>query len=117
MEKKNIDSPKITLNFLIWVGGVFMLLLFAFLAHFVWRVIWVAATSYTTGCAPTPQPICLQRTLVEILNISGTKKAAPFLGPHFQEVKSWWATVRKGNASIRSSRWNETSGNGDERKE
>jgi hypothetical protein len=28
-----------TLSFLIWVGGVFMLLLFAFLAHFVWRVI------------------------------------------------------------------------------
>jgi hypothetical protein len=28
-----------TANFLIWVGGVFMLLLFAFLAHFVWRVL------------------------------------------------------------------------------
>ena len=27
-----------TLNFLIWVGGVFMLLIFALLAHFVWRI-------------------------------------------------------------------------------
>ena len=39
MDKKEIDSPKMTLNFLIWMGGVFMLLLFAFLAHFVWKVI------------------------------------------------------------------------------
>jgi hypothetical protein len=38
MDKKEINSPKMTLNFLIWVGGVFMLLLFAFLAHFVWRI-------------------------------------------------------------------------------
>jgi hypothetical protein len=38
MDKKEINDPKMTLNFLIWVGGVFMLLLFAFLAHFVWRV-------------------------------------------------------------------------------
>jgi len=27
-----------TLNFLIWVGGVFMLLIFALLAHFVWKI-------------------------------------------------------------------------------
>jgi hypothetical protein len=27
-----------TLNFLIWVGGVFMLSLFGLLAHFVWHV-------------------------------------------------------------------------------
>ena len=38
MDKKQINDPKMTLNFLIWVGGVFMLLLFAFLAHFVWRL-------------------------------------------------------------------------------
>jgi hypothetical protein len=38
MDKKEINSPKLTLNFLIWIGGVFMLLLFAFLAHFVWRL-------------------------------------------------------------------------------
>jgi hypothetical protein len=38
MDKKEINDPKMTLNFLIWVGGVFMLLLFAFLAHFVWRI-------------------------------------------------------------------------------
>lgn len=39
MGKKQINDPKVTLNFLIWVGGVFMLLLFALLAHFVWRVL------------------------------------------------------------------------------
>jgi hypothetical protein len=38
MDKKQINDPKMTLNFLIWVGGVFMLSLFAFLAHFVWRI-------------------------------------------------------------------------------
>jgi hypothetical protein len=38
MDKKEINSPKMTLNFLIWVDGVFMLLLFVFLAHFVWRI-------------------------------------------------------------------------------
>jgi hypothetical protein len=38
MDKKQINSPKMTLNFLIWVGGVFMLLLFMLLAHFVWRI-------------------------------------------------------------------------------
>ncbi len=38
MDKKEINSPKMTLNFLIWVGGVFMLLLFMLLAHFVWRI-------------------------------------------------------------------------------
>jgi hypothetical protein len=39
MDKKQINSTKMTWNFLIWVGGVFMLLLFYFLAHFIWRVI------------------------------------------------------------------------------
>jgi hypothetical protein len=39
MDKKQINDPKMTANFLIWVGGVFMLLLFAFLAHFVWHVL------------------------------------------------------------------------------
>jgi hypothetical protein len=29
MDKKQINDPKMTLNFLIWVGGVFMLSLFA----------------------------------------------------------------------------------------
>ena len=38
MDKKEINSTKLTINFLIWIGGVFMLLLFALLAHFVWRV-------------------------------------------------------------------------------
>ena len=38
MDKKEINSTKLTLNFLFWIGGVFMLLLFAFLAHFVWRI-------------------------------------------------------------------------------
>jgi hypothetical protein len=35
MDKKEINSMKLTLNFPVWVGGVFMLLLFALLAHFV----------------------------------------------------------------------------------
>jgi hypothetical protein len=38
MDKKQINDPKMTWNFLIWVGGVFMLSIFALLAHFVWRV-------------------------------------------------------------------------------
>jgi hypothetical protein len=38
MDKKEINSTKLTLNFLVWIGGVFMLLLFALLAHFVWRL-------------------------------------------------------------------------------
>jgi hypothetical protein len=38
MDKKQINDPKMTWNFLIWVGGVFMLSLFAFLAHFVWKI-------------------------------------------------------------------------------
>ncbi len=37
MNKKEIQSPKLTLNFLISIGG-FMLLLFGLLLHFVWRV-------------------------------------------------------------------------------
>lgn len=39
MDKKQINDPKMTLNFLIWVGGVFMLSLAALLAHFVWHII------------------------------------------------------------------------------
>ena len=38
MDKKEINSPKLTANFLIWISG-FVLLLFAILAHFVWKVI------------------------------------------------------------------------------
>lgn len=38
MDKKEINSTKLTANFLVWIGGVFMLLLFALLAHFVWRL-------------------------------------------------------------------------------
>jgi hypothetical protein len=37
MDKKEIESPKLTENFLVWIGA-FMLLLFLLLAHFVWRV-------------------------------------------------------------------------------
>jgi hypothetical protein len=39
MDKKQINDPKLTVNFLIWVGGVFMLALFLLLAHFVWRIL------------------------------------------------------------------------------
>jgi hypothetical protein len=37
MNKKEIESPKLTANFLIWTT-VFIVLLFALLAHFVWKV-------------------------------------------------------------------------------
>jgi hypothetical protein len=37
MDKKEIESPKLTTNFLFWISA-FMLLLFALLAHFVWKV-------------------------------------------------------------------------------
>jgi len=59
MDKKQINDPKMTWNFLIWVGGVFMLLLFALLAHFVWRVFY---------------------------SRSQQLKMAPFLGPSFEEA-------------------------------
>jgi len=39
MDKKEINSPKLTINFLIWVCGVGGLLLAYLLAHFVWRVV------------------------------------------------------------------------------
>lgn len=38
MDKKEINSPWLTLNFLIWVGGVGGVLLFAFIGHYVWRI-------------------------------------------------------------------------------
>jgi hypothetical protein len=37
MDKKEIESPKLTARFLIWITG-FMIVLFALIAHFVWRV-------------------------------------------------------------------------------
>jgi hypothetical protein len=39
MDKKEINSPKLTVNFLIWIGGVGGLLLLTFLAHFVWKIL------------------------------------------------------------------------------
>jgi hypothetical protein len=33
MDKREINSPRLTANFLIWIAGVFMLLLFAFIAN------------------------------------------------------------------------------------
>jgi hypothetical protein len=36
MNKKEINSPKLTANFLIWITA-FLLLIFAVLAHFVWK--------------------------------------------------------------------------------
>lgn len=39
VDKKEINSPKLTANFLIWICGVGGLLLAYLLAHFVWRVI------------------------------------------------------------------------------
>ncbi len=37
MDKKEIESPKLTARFIIWISG-FVLLLFLLIAHFVWRV-------------------------------------------------------------------------------
>ncbi|HMH05927.1 MAG TPA: hypothetical protein VK579_04515, partial [Terriglobales bacterium] len=37
MDKKEIESSKLTANFLLWIGA-FMILLFVLLAHFVWKV-------------------------------------------------------------------------------
>jgi len=42
MDKKEINSPRLTANFLIWIGGVFRLLLFAFIpfiAHLVGEIL------------------------------------------------------------------------------
>ena len=37
MDKKEIESPKLTARFLIWITG-FMIVVFALIAHFVWRI-------------------------------------------------------------------------------
>jgi hypothetical protein len=37
MDKKEIESPKLTANFLVWISA-FVLLLFLLIAHFVWRI-------------------------------------------------------------------------------
>ena len=37
MDKKEIESPKLTIRFLIWITG-FLIVLFALIAHFVWRI-------------------------------------------------------------------------------
>jgi hypothetical protein len=37
MDKKEIESPKLTVRFLIWITG-FMIVVFALIAHFVWRI-------------------------------------------------------------------------------
>ena len=39
MDKKEINSPKLTANFLVWICGVGGLVLLIFLAHFVWNVL------------------------------------------------------------------------------
>ncbi len=38
MNKKEINSPQLTANFVIWICGVGGLLLLALLAHFVWKI-------------------------------------------------------------------------------
>ncbi len=37
MDKKEINSPKLTANFLVW-AGLFLLAVFLLIAHFVWRL-------------------------------------------------------------------------------
>ncbi len=38
MEKKEINSPRLTADFLFWICGVGGLLIIALLGHYVWRV-------------------------------------------------------------------------------
>lgn len=37
MEKKEIESPKLTANFLLWVG-LFLFAMFLLIAHFAWHL-------------------------------------------------------------------------------
>ena len=37
MDKKQINSPKLTANFLVWIS-LFLLAMFLLIAHFVWRL-------------------------------------------------------------------------------
>jgi len=37
MDKKEIKSPKLTANFLLWIS-LFLLAVFALIAHFFWRL-------------------------------------------------------------------------------
>jgi hypothetical protein len=37
MNKKEIESPKLTAHFLVWITA-FLFLMFALLAHFVWKI-------------------------------------------------------------------------------
>jgi hypothetical protein len=39
MDKKEINSPRLTLNFVFWICGVGGLVLLLLLAHFVWKVL------------------------------------------------------------------------------
>jgi hypothetical protein len=38
MDKKEINSPKLTGNFLFWICGIGGLVLIGLLGHFVWRI-------------------------------------------------------------------------------
>jgi hypothetical protein len=38
MDKKEINSPKLTANFLFWIAGVGGALLLALLGHYVWKI-------------------------------------------------------------------------------
>jgi hypothetical protein len=39
MDKKEINSPKLTIDFVFWTCGVGGLMLLILLAHFVWKVL------------------------------------------------------------------------------
>jgi hypothetical protein len=39
MDKKEINSPRLTLNFVFWICGVGGFVLLTLLAHFVWTVL------------------------------------------------------------------------------
>lgn len=38
MDKKEINSPKLTANFLFWVCGIGGVLIFLLLAHYIWKI-------------------------------------------------------------------------------
>jgi len=38
MDKKEINSPKLTENFLFWICGVGGVILIGLLGHFVWKI-------------------------------------------------------------------------------
>ena len=108
-KEKEINSPKMTLNFLIWVGGVFMLLPVR-----ISRAFRLEDFLGIRKCCP--------RNMMEIARscdgfthaLSSQMQSGPAsLGPHFKIGQILEGDVRKGDAS--SAKRGGTSGIVDER--